>query len=107
MLDAAPVSDLERLPAPIEHKPLDRLGVDKAGGLAPFAIGEQVHQACDNGTDNHRGDDLGVLIELGSSGIVAQRAVEEQDQVVESAGHIEGELQGPYHSLHINKFRVG
>lgn len=58
LLDAAPVRDLERRSAPIEHKPLDRFRVDLAGGLAPFSIGQEVHQACDKGTDNQRGDDF-------------------------------------------------
>ena len=106
LLDAAPVRDLERRSAPIEHKPLDRFRVDLAGGLAPFSIGQEVHQACDNGTDNQRGDEFRVLIDPGPAGIVAQRAVEEQDQVVEGEGHIVGELQDPHRTLHVNKLRV-
>ena len=106
LLDAPPVCDLERLSTPIEHKPLDRLGVDLAGGLSPFAIGQQVHQACDNGTDNQRGDDFRVLIDLGPAGVVAQRAIEKQDQVVNREGHVVEELHQPHGTLHINKFRV-
>ena len=105
LLDAAPVCDLELLSVPIEHKPLNRFRVDVAGSVSPFLIGQEVHQAGDSDTDNHRGDNFGVLSKLGSAGIVAQHAVEEQDQVVEGKGHIVAELQGPIRTLHIHKIR--
>ena len=106
LVDATPVCHLERLPVSVGHKPLDRLSVDCSGGVPPFEIAQEVHQACDNGADNQRGDDFRVLLELGPASIVAQQAVEEQDQMVDGEGHIVAELQDPQSTLHINKFKV-